>query len=592
MSAGTPARATLSGRHPPRRQAGVALLAMITVVVLVSASLLIARLDEVAQARHVRDATTAEALFAAKEELIGWAVWNDAIPGALPLPDRNGDLPDGYDGDSDCVPVFTDLTPDHLIGRLPWRGQGGPCLGNPAGFERLLDASGEPLWYAVSQKLVRGGDSVTSQFIEPQADWSDPAAPPYSWLVVRDQTGVVISDRVAAVIIAPGPPVAMASLPPPGQQERPAGAHPGPEHFLDEITIGGTTYANWDNDGDFILHPDTTTDPDAAEPFNDRLVYVTVDELMPLVERRVLEELRSVLLDYKATYVHYPWLAPFADPSDVDSFRGALNQREGLVPFHSSAQSPFATRLRVVWDIDDADVDATIGAGILPVTVVTDGDIEIGVLNGECTWTDAATVDCEGRFSFGILFTREWQLDLQGLTGVATVTAPEDTTSGLRERAVAVAGALPDQSAIPIRAITVTDRLLGVPLAQSTLTLDDDTTGAITVSRIQYDLDVPGELPEWYLANGWHRLLYAAIGPAFLPGGGAPCCETLEDWPGGAGNKEAVVVSAGPPLAGQARPSGLLGNYLEDENATAGDDTFERGRITADFNDQARPVAP
>jgi hypothetical protein len=58
-----------------------------------------------------------------------------------------------------------------------------------------------------------------------------------------------------------------------------------------------------------------------------------------------------------------------------------------------------------------------------------------------------------------------------------------------------------------------------------------------------------------------------------------------------ANDKEALVVSVGAGLVSQSRPSDVLSDYLEGDNAHE-DLVFERGPPSSEFNDQIRIVAP
>ena len=94
-------------------------------------------------------------------------------------------------------------------------------------------------------------------------------------------------DDIVAVIISPG-----AALP--GQSR-------------DNVTFNQSLYLEGDN-ADF----DRLFEMDHAG--NDQLVFITLDELMPLIERRVLGFVRDWLNDYYATYGHYPFAARLGDP--------------------------------------------------------------------------------------------------------------------------------------------------------------------------------------------------------------------------------------------------------------------------------------
>ena len=269
-----------------------------------------------------------ETLAGAKEALMAWAVTHPDTPGLLPFPDRNDDVnPDGdltpdYDGTADCVnpgPVAA----GHLLGRFPFRGEEQAVLGcekNIGMSVEVVDGAGERLWYAVSQNLVRGGGGG---LINP--DIGELGA--HSWITLRDAEGNVIANpdtgqalRIAAVIIAPG-----AAL---GGQDR-SGLTPAAANYLDSFVIGATTYNNADFDGcpDFLATPCVATpgeefiinaSPAAGDKFNDRLVFITVDELMGAVEDRVLGDAALALKSYRdslpITAPFYPWLAPFSNP--------------------------------------------------------------------------------------------------------------------------------------------------------------------------------------------------------------------------------------------------------------------------------------
>ena len=125
------------------------------------------------------------------------------------------------------------------------------------------------------------------------------------------------------------------------------------------------------------------------------------------------------------------------------------------------------------------------------------------------------------------------------------------------------------------------------------------TTGALSASGLRYDLGVPNELPQWFVDNHWHELIYAVYAVGFVPPAAPPGCVdgadclVLENLPAAStrDNKHAVVLSAGAPLPGQIRPAGVPTQYYELDNASLGDDTFIRGGSSAVFNDKVRVVA-
>ena len=334
------------------------LLTALTATLLAGTSFMLARMENTAQPR-VRDAAvTARALADAKRAIVGWSVGaglagdgTEHAPGLLPFPDRNNDA-GGYDGRADCVTLG--LSDRHLIGRLARAGETSPCPDRALGVE-LRDGSGEPLWYAVSRNLVnyRGGGSLDPPINPGLLD----ATPAYPWIRLIDAGGGVLtaSDgdplEIAAVIIAPGAPLA-------GQAR--SGAAPGAAQYLDSVAVDGVVYDNADSDGcrdavagasahtdcpgrtgeEFILYPDSRGTASAADSFNDRIAWVTAEELLRAAEARALGTLMSVLERYRTLHGAYPWetratggvdAGVAATVTDRDGAAEAVDTRRGPV---------------------------------------------------------------------------------------------------------------------------------------------------------------------------------------------------------------------------------------------------------------------
>ncbi len=273
----------------PNKQKGLALLMLVFVIALAIIAYSLKALNT-ADITEEKNKKTAEALAEAKAALIGWSVSHPIHPGIMPFPDRLENISPNYDGNSDCSAGMPNF--NLLLGRLPFLGQTAPCAAPASGLaSNLTDGEGEPLWYAVSRNLIRSS-------VVPVINSSISNAPAENWLVVRDGNGQVVSDRVAAVIIAPGRPV--------GNQDRSSGLA-GPSAYLDHITISGTNYANDDYvvaNENFINAPDresvSSTDPRYLQPyeFNDKLIYITIDELIVALEKRVMGEAAVSLRNY------------------------------------------------------------------------------------------------------------------------------------------------------------------------------------------------------------------------------------------------------------------------------------------------------
>nr|VFJ47413.1 MAG: hypothetical protein BECKDK2373C_GA0170839_101825 [Candidatus Kentron sp. DK] len=290
---------------------------MLGIIILVSSGIFLTQLEGRAFSyRSQQNQRTTEALLAAKQALIGWAAGHPDAPGLLPWTDRNGD--GNYDGDSDCASLSAsaNFNPAFLLGRLPWRGRTNPCEKTHGGLGiDVRDGAGERLWYAVSRNLVRRYQSPARYPI------INPALAnhaPFPWLVVRDVDNTLRSDRVAAVILAPGTI---------REGQNRSGAAPSAHQYLERH--GPTGIDNADADGCPDSHPgcgggkaEEFVQPKNNEAlgggaFNDRLVFITIDELMDAVERRALNEARKALEDYRDAHGVYPWMSPVAYPATV-----------------------------------------------------------------------------------------------------------------------------------------------------------------------------------------------------------------------------------------------------------------------------------
>ncbi len=284
-----------------KKQHGVALMVLLTIMVLGAATLLVTQLNRFSGSL-ARDQRTMLALADAKAALIGWAASHPQRPGLLPFPDQNSDA--NYDGNSEC-PSPVNLS--HLTGRLP--GLAYPCTDPRAGLGvEPLDGYSEPLWYSVSSNLIYDGSYPVIN--------SELRDKPNNWITVRDGSGAVLSDKVAAVIIAPGKPL--------GGQSR-AGAAPAIGNYLDSAIAVAATYSNSDLDLDFI----------AAQPnssFNDRLIYITIDELLNQVERVIVRRVRLCLAAYAGVSGgKYPWAAQL-DGSAAPEYTGDFGRNFGRIP--------------------------------------------------------------------------------------------------------------------------------------------------------------------------------------------------------------------------------------------------------------------
>ena len=648
-----------------RGQRGAILLAALAATILAGTSLLLARIDgnRVLRAREAE--SSIRALAQARHALIGWSVGSgldgggvEHAPGVLPFPDRNADA-GGYDGRSDCV--TGGLSDRHLIGRLPWAGEAAPCPGRALGVE-LRDGSGEPLWYAVSRNLVnhRGG-AMPDPPINPGLLDAEPAWP---WIRLIDARGRVVEGgdgeplKVAAVIIAPGPPL-------PGQVRD--GIAPDATHYLDTVTVDGVTYDNADSNGcrdrvagasapsgcpgqageEFILYPDSRDTADGTDAFNDRIAYITVEELLRVAEARALGAMAVVLEHYRSRYGAYPWVAPrvadpAADPAATvlhhASVDGAGGTRRGMLPLHAAPGHLYDTSYTLRWTIDSgasiAVTDAhTLGSTPPPADeelhALASGTPQTIGVPAECRWNGDDGVRCAGApylFAPGTQFTwsgstlREREVVVEHdvpqwtFAGGSGAVASHPTASSPRTRTVTVTANLPASFRVRVRGrnyetvcvdSACTDTVVTGMSVERTLTADTGTRATFTFSDLEYDLSPSRDgVPPWFVDNDWHRYVHVVVSdqetgaagssPGACIGTGSGCL-TLHASGVARTDVPALLIGSGPALPGQDRAActdPCLQDYFELPDNALGGDAATRAPLAAGFNDQVRVVGP
>lgn len=305
--------------HPiPRRERGAALLIILTIIGIGAAFLLVSALNKANQ-QIERDKITTAALAQAKEALIGYAASVDIStkrPGDLPCPDRDNDGKAGT-----TIPLVTSCgsaggsNQAQRLGRLPWKDLGLPDL---------RDASGERLWYAVSNNFK---EQTRTASLNSDTNGT---------ITIRDAGGSILYDGsastgVVAVIIAPGPPITRQD----GlQQDRTAGNINNPLHYLDNIAAED----NADFDETVTLTNGFFTGPvrnaSGTVIANDRIIVITRDEIMAALEKRVAREVFNCLKDYASDPLNQgrlPWVAPL-NSAAAPSYDDVSGSRFGRLP--------------------------------------------------------------------------------------------------------------------------------------------------------------------------------------------------------------------------------------------------------------------
>jgi hypothetical protein len=343
----------MPGRAAAHGQRGVALLVVMMGLIVVTATVLISRVDTSVH-YAARDAHNQRVLAEAKEALIGYVVRQydeDYYTfGLLPCPDVDG-AGAIQEGDAHSVCGARDL---NALGRYPWRSMGtGP----------LRDADGECLWYAVSGAYKDSGTS--SPYMINEDTLGTLSVSELRGLVTGATTtpaliaGDAPETRAAAVIIAPGSAVAKSSG---GLQQRTGltgvaafdaqttvcGGNYDPANYLD-------AYAGYNNGSlaafspppepiDAFLTLGGLTTPvneglgQLLEDFNDRITIITPEEIWAAIRRRadrvpdspdaltcrldaLTEKLARCVRLYEPDYASGFRRVPWASQVDLDDYR-------------------------------------------------------------------------------------------------------------------------------------------------------------------------------------------------------------------------------------------------------------------------------
>jgi len=277
-----------------------------------------------ARAKERRDARTQTTMREVRDALIGWSAARtspadgvNARPGELPCPDINP--LDGFE-DGNCV--------SGAIGRVPWR-----TLGIP----EPVDDAGETLWYAVTGTFRIWNTNPNPINSDTKGDLT----------VFQDSVATTVTTEAAAVIFSAGAPLVtqirdttVVVCPTTGTSiPRNACA----ANYLETAA----TVNNGNVNGPFIKSK-------ASNTFNDKLLVVTTSDLITVVERRVGQEMRTVLQNYKArttcactnlggTAGCYPWADLSNGYSDADPFNPGEGRNRGRIPTLGAAPFDWGT---------------------------------------------------------------------------------------------------------------------------------------------------------------------------------------------------------------------------------------------------------
>lgn len=336
----------------PNQHAGAALLIFLIILVLGVSALLLSTLNQTQQLLE-EDAKTQQVLAQAKEALIGYAVnFYDGSTGStgnydgsttgnygfLPCPDVDesdpASWPEGASHGNGCSNKYK-----NQLGRLPWR-----TLGIPP----LRDGAGECLWYAVSG-LYKGASTA-------KADMLNEDSSGYFQVAVANGEGnseVIVgatpSTRAAAIIIAPGKSLRNQNRTTLATGTEICGGNYVPSNYL-ETTL--TSFASApDQIDEFLTAQDILAQDDSkTHPVNDKIVYITPQEVWEAVRKRGefyknMKCLTQIAAHCVANYVtshpnfvggdrRLPWAAPLAlaDYRNDNKYDDETNLLAGRLP--------------------------------------------------------------------------------------------------------------------------------------------------------------------------------------------------------------------------------------------------------------------
>jgi hypothetical protein len=572
----------MQNRHKSiNQQKGAALILMAFIIGLASIAYLLHTLDP-ARLRAEQDRKTMQSLNAAKQALIAWSVNHPNTPGLMPYPDRNND--GNYDDTSDCYAPNNSFDAKFTIGRLPLFKSDPNCVNaknvvNIGVAGDFRDGTGERLWYEVSRNLLHDYDSVGNTVINGTSPIINPSivnTPTHKWFIVRDRNGAIISDRVAAVIIAPGSPS--------GIQDRSGGIN-NADAYLDKIVMAdGTPYKNYTyydpavsllaqefiigDDYRAVAKNDPTYKNQAIEPYyyNDKLVYITIDELMAAIEKRAGEEVRANLTAYAKLNGNYPFAANLGGvgANTTRAYRCSTGKLIGALPVDNPADT-------CTYSATATTVNSTCSfQNITSVAFRKSAGGNFTSASPACTFS-GTTCTCTGTGSCSVAATTVFSCDALGncnspnSTGrIRFLGTGLETTSN---SPVCSLGAL-SACAVPANTISRTVTCNGV---SPTVTMGYSCTDSITT------------LPAWFKANRWQDyVFYEMKRPTNLVG------ITV-------GNKStgAAVVTTGAAIAPQVRLSCLPADYLDSAENISINSVYEAtSKLRANnYNDQTFVVS-
>ena len=566
----------------PGRQRGAALLLFAAILILGFAALLYHRLGRWSDATTASRNANAEVLQQAKAALLGYVAKEvldlaEESPGRFPCPESPSDAGTTNEGRAaaGCAPTFPT---NKNIGRLPWR---------TLGLDKLVDASAEPLWYAVSPNWVR--DTTM-----PLINVGTPGQLSF------DGTGDVV-----AVIIAPGRP--LVSSPAANQlaagcvarnQSRndrshvATGANPDYRDYLECRNASSPIGASF---GVSIV--DNATNP----VINDQAVYITAKEVLNAVQGPLAERLQRTVAPLLSEFADQwvpgskfmPYAVPFSPPEanlPADQHCGAATQTEGLLPIAGIGSATCASAWSGNFTGDGitslgCDTSSPVNCSFNYYRFTPLGQFLLGITGVASTTVTLQATAPHAAASFRAPsvqsaaqitpsagttlsnFSIAPQTDGNVAMSVqATVFSPNICQDSLLG-GLTCAGLLGALLVTPQTVILQFPQLASPSLAGSKL-----SPGAKNGHSGPFDLLNPAldDPHYWFIQNQWYRYTYYAVAPSVTAAqsGGNIRIDLFPPANGSNNDKRFVLALMGPAVTGQTRSaSAALNQYIEGENA-------------------------
>jgi len=621
-----------------QRQHGAALMLLLAVLVLGGLWYLISGIQErSADFTAANRDKNARILNRAKQALLGYAAHQAAVsgennPGALLCPEPAGSAGAATEG----VAAGNCTLP--AIGRLPWK---------TMGIEKLVDATGEPLWYVVANGWAKP-NAATNTIINSNCTDAASAMTCYTGqlnLQTINADGSISTQANAAIalIVAPGQAMnvpaaagctARNQLDPAAGRLAPA---PGinPLNYVECYNTATSTF--------------TFTAPGSRS--NDQVVSVTAAEALPLIEAAVADRFQKEFAPaMRAAYSGGVWSAPSALPFAValgdpttnpaNRLQGAAGNLGGLLPGAYAYVGGGATTCSPAPCVLPAPAPCTVSASdprCDPAFVAWRATANGGCIAAPCTTitrTGGASIDASSNCSVsGTPSTLNCTLNtyisvLQLLTGVDWVTFDLDAVAANVGVTWKYLNAPPMAPAIAGIDTTYNNAPIGYSLSAAALNGDGSATlrvnaraatasggvlgvlGAITCSVnilgvtfplcFQNTISVPMALLtdqpmldpanttfNWFYRNRWPEVAYYSVASTIAPGGGGACTTGTTclqvNYSPEAGKHRALLIIGGPKVGTQARPAISVADLLEGANAD-GASPFEARSATLAVN--------